>query len=93
MWNLNEISLFFKTTTLLNQLGLSNKHTGQISAEGYGPPTNECPWYDIKQSNPVQELLAMQNTSSLLSLPIPLWPGVVAPDRVLFIGQIELSDI
>ena len=26
-------------------------------------------------------------------LPDSLWPGVVAPDRVLSIGQIELFDI
>ena len=26
-------------------------------------------------------------------LPSPLWPGVVAPDSVLSMGQIELFDI
>ena len=31
------------------------------------------------------------STPSLLSLPGPLWPEVVAPDRVLSIGQIELN--
>ena len=35
----------------------------------------------------------MQSTSLLPSLPDPLWPGVVAPDRVLSMGQIELFDI
>ena len=35
----------------------------------------------------------MQITPSLLSLPGPLWPLVVAPDRVLSMGQIELFDI
>ena len=39
------------------------------------------------------ELWRMQITSSLLSLPGQLWPGVVAPDRVLSMGQIELFDI
>ena len=34
----------------------------------------------------------MQSTP-LLSLPDPLWSGVVAPDRVLSRGQIELFDI
>ena len=38
------------------------------------------------------ELHVMQSTPSLLSLPVPLLPGVVAPDRVLSIGQIELFD-
>ena len=33
----------------------------------------------------------MQSTSSLPSLRGPLWPGVVVPDRVLFMGQIELK--
>ena len=33
----------------------------------------------------------MRHTSSLLSLPGPLWLGVVAPDRVLSMGQIELN--
>ena len=37
------------------------------------------------------EHLGMQSTPSLLSLPGPLWPGVVAPDRVLYIGQIDLN--
>ena len=35
----------------------------------------------------------MQSTPSLPLLPGPLWPGVVTPDRVLSIGQIELFDI
>ena len=33
----------------------------------------------------------MQSTPSLPSLPGPLWPRVVAPDRVLSRGQIELN--
>ena len=33
----------------------------------------------------------MQSTPSLLSLAGPLWSGVVAPDRILLLGQIELS--
>ena len=39
------------------------------------------------------ELLGMGSTPLLLSLPGPLYPGVVAPDRVLSIGQIELNCI
>ena len=34
------------------------------------------------------ELWGMQSTPSL---PGPLWPGVVAPDKVLSMGQIELT--
>ena len=36
------------------------------------------------------ELWGMWSAFSLPSLPDSLWAGVVAPDRVLFIGQIEL---
>ena len=39
------------------------------------------------------ELRRMQSTPSLPSLPGQLWPGVVAPDWVLSMGQIELFDI
>ena len=39
------------------------------------------------------ELWGMWSTSSLPSLPGRLWPGVVAPDRVLSMGQIELVHI
>ena len=39
------------------------------------------------------ELWGMQSTPSLPSLPGTLWPGVVAPDSVLSMGQIELFDI
>ena len=39
------------------------------------------------------ELWRMQNTPSLTSLPDPLWPVVISPDRVLSMDQIELTDI
>ena len=48
-------------------------------------PPNECPGYDTKQSDgevpAVLELWGMRSTPSLPSLPGPLWPGVVAPDK------------
>ena len=60
-------------------------------------PNNERPGYDHKQSNgeaPVMlELWGKQSTLSLPSLSGPLRPGVVASDRVLSMGQIELFDI
>ena len=37
------------------------------------------------------ELWGMRSTPLLPSLPGPLQPGVVAPDKVLWMGQIELS--
>ena len=53
------------------------------------------PGYDTTQSDgdvPVMlELWGMRNTPSLPLLPGPLWPRVVAPDRVLSMGYIELT--
>ena len=37
------------------------------------------------------ELWGMQSTPSLPFLPGPLWPGVVVPDRVLAMDQMELN--
>ena len=58
-------------------------------------PTTECPGYDTKQSDveaPVLlELWEMRITPSLPSLLDPLWLELVAPDRVLSMGQIELN--
>ena len=52
---------------------------------------------DIKQSGgkapAVLELWGMRSIPSLLLLPGPLWSGLVAPDRVRPMGQIELFDI
>ena len=62
-----------------------------FSAEG----DNECSEYVIKQSDgevPVMlELWGVQCTPTLLSLQGLLWTGVIAPDRVLSMGQIELN--
>ena len=56
---------------------------------------NKCPGYDTKQSDgevPVmQEIFGMRSTSSLPLLPGPLWPEVIARDRALSMGQIELN--
>ena len=65
-----------------------------ISSEGYDT-TNKSSGYHTKQSDgkdPVmQELWGTWSVPSLPSLPGPLWTGIVAPDRVLSIGQIELN--
>ena len=49
------------------------------------PPTNECPVYDTKQSDSevpaILELWGMRSTPLLPSLPGPLWPGLVVPDK------------
>ena len=69
------------------------EYTGCISSEGQNPSLNECPVYDTKQSDGevlvMMELWGMGSTPS--SFPGPLEPGVVAPDRVLSMGQIELN--
>ena len=61
-----------------------------LLCRGVRPPPNECPGYDTKQSDgelpAVLELWGMRRTPSLPSLPGPLWPGVVAPDRALSMG-------
>ena len=66
-----------------------------ISAEGVKTPTNECPRHDTKHSDGevpvILELWEMGSTPSLLSLSGPLCPGVLAPDRVLSMDQIELN--
>ena len=53
--------------------------------------------YDTKQSDDeasvMLELWEMWSTTSLPSLPGPLWSGVVAPGRVLSMGRIEVFDI
>ena len=60
-------------------------------------PYNQYPGYDTKQSNgevPVMlELWGMRCTPSLLLLPGPLWPGVVAPDRVLSLSNRTVWDL
>ena len=74
----------------LAQLAGAVEYTDCFSAAHH-----EHPGYDTKQSDgevPVMlDLWGMWSTSSLPSLPVPLRPGVVAPDRVLSMGQIELN--
>ena len=51
-------------------------------------------WYDIKKfDGEILELWGLWSTSSLPSLLGPLWLGVVTPDKVLYMGQIEVFDI
>ena len=61
-----------------------------LLCRGVRPTPNKCPGYDTKQSDgevpAMLELWGMRSTPSLPSLPGPLWPGVVAPDRALSMG-------
>ena len=69
-------------------VGWGVKCTDCSSAEGC--PLNGCPGCDTGLSDGgvpvVLELWGMQSTFSLLLLPGPLWPGVVAPDGALSMG-------
>ena len=58
---------------------------------------NEYPGYDTKLSDSVAsvmlELWGMRSTPFLSLLPVSLWPGVVVPDSVLLMSQIELNSV
>ena len=77
-----------------SQLELLNTLTASLQ-RGKSLPCNDCPGYDSKQSDgevPVMlEFWVMQSTPLLPSHLGLLRPGVVAPDRVLSVGQIELN--
>ena len=70
--------------------------TDCISSDEYDS-FNECLGYDTKQYDDEAslrlELWETRGTPSLPLLPGSLWPGVVAPDRFLYMGQIEMFDI
>ena len=90
----NSSNPFFKAVRLPFRQGLENTQNASLQRRKI-PRPNECPGYDIKQSDgefPVMlELWGVQSTPSLPSLPGSLWPGVVAPDSVLSNRHIELN--
>ena len=69
---------------------LEVQNTPTVSLQRAKTPHIECSAYDTKQSDDeapvILELWGLQGTPSLLSLLGSLWPGVVVPDRALFIG-------
>ena len=81
--------------TIAQSAGIA-EYTECISAKGWDSP-QKCPGYDTKQSDgeaPMMlEFWGMQITPLLPSLPGPFWPGVITPDRVLSMCQIEKFDI
>ena len=87
-----------KSTKFSSQVGWGCRIHPLLLWRGVRPhphSTNECTSYDTKHSDGeilvILELWGMQCTPLLPSLPGPLWLGVVASDRVLSMGQIELN--
>ena len=89
---MNIFGLLYQTQNKHHPLELRNTATASLQSSNIS--NNECPRYDTKQSDGVVsvvlKVLRMQHTPSVPSLPGPLWPGVVAPDRVLSMDLIEL---
>ena len=72
------------------------EYTKCISPDVQDSP-NECPGCDTKQPNGetqvMLELWGIWSTPSLSLLPAPLWSGLVAPDKVLSMTQMEPFDV
>ena len=71
-------------------------HTIEVSWRNTEIPQNDCPIYDTKLSDgeaPVLDLWVFWSISSLPLLPCIFWPGVVTPDRVLPMDQLEVFDM
>ena len=70
------------------------EYTDGFFAEGYDS-SNECPGYDTKQSDGevsvMLELWGMRSIPSLPSLPVPLWPRVVVPDKGSIYGLYKIK--
>ena len=92
----DDIVGYWVSNTFIAQSAGAVEYTNCIPTERKDP-TKECPDNDTKQSDwdvPVMlELWGMRGTPSLPLVPGPLWPGVVASDRVQYIGQIELNSV
>ena len=86
--------IFYRLDRMFSFIGPFILFIGLLLCRGVKPP-NEFSGYDTKQSNgevPVMlELWGMRSTPSLPSLAGRLWLGVVAPERVLSMGQIKLN--
>ena len=72
------------------QLAGTVEYTDCVSCREVRPLPNKYSGYDTKQSDNkatvMLELWGMRSTPLLPSFPGSLWPGVIAPDRVLSIG-------
>ena len=79
---------------LIAQSAVAVEYTDCLFAEGQDPH-NEYPGYDTKQFDGevpgMLEIWGLRGAPSLPSLQGPLWPDVVAPNRVLSMSHIELN--
>ena len=86
------LAFILALTSTINSVGSGRRrHQLHPSRRVRLPLFNQCPGYDMKQSNgenPALEFWGMCSTPSLPLLPCPPWPGVVAPDRILSMSQI-----
>ena len=84
----------FQNAVALVQWAGTAEYTLCISTEREDHPKG-CSGYDTKQSDDessvMQEIWSMQSTPSLTWLQAPLWSGVVAPNNVLRMHQVELN--
>ena len=88
--SLKVTSLFFNIFTVQCDIFPNIQSTFFAQSAGAVEYTDCTSGYDTKQSDGevlvMLKLWGMQSTPLLPSLPCPLWPGVVAPDRALSIG-------
>ena len=91
------LSRYSQIHFLTQSVGLLNTPTTSLQRGKAPDHPNECFTYNTKQSDAevsvMLELWGMRSTPSLPSLPGSLWLGVVAPDKILCMGQIALFNI
>ena len=88
------LSIYLMVSRKVHMMTESAEYTDRISSERWDFP-DECRLYDTQQSDcevlVMLELLEMQSTPLLPSLPCSVWLWVIVPDKVLSIGQIGLN--
>ena len=99
--HLKNIRIYYGSPSIISEISKlygaqtagAAEYTDCISAEELDS-SNECLENDTKKTHGevpvILELWGMRSTLLSLSLPAPVRPGEVAPDRVLLLSQIEL---
>ena len=67
------------------------EYTDCFNVEEYDPHATSALYISLNNPMVRVQFWGRRNIPLLPSLPGPLWPGVVAPDWVLYMGQIELN--